>query len=564
MRKIQIILCILAVMLLHGISVNAAPLNYIIDMEYSENLLTFEGKAEPNDYISIEVILADIDPTNFWNVISGNNSNKSVVYDTDKLIYADYIKADENGNFSLNMTITQEDTYKIFIYSTAEEKVYEQTFNFTDKDSYKRIIDILNGYVDQNNKTEFQNTLNIAKDHIGFDDPAFASVDFDKISGLIFDRLKEKNERLSNGNSNDNEDLYATAAFIVALNEGVNIDEISDRVKAMSVTDDKFDNFISQIFVVDESKNLFASLMKGKNLDFENIDRKAKEALILTTVRYPDGWGNIQQVFNAYGTSVLGLTSVTSDGSVYQKLAGKSYNDIPALTAAYKSFLDSNSGGGTGGGGAGGGGGTGGKDVSTGAVIAPPPTINPGVTETLTMPFEDLNSVPWAYSAISNLYTQRIISGVSEEKFMPDKNVKREEFATMLVQAMGLSVTGVGKQFKDVVAGSWYEGYVKTACSNNIVSGMPNNMFGVGYDISRQDMAVMVMNAMVSNGYFPSGSELKFEDADLVAGYAKTAVAELAKLGIVSGVDETHFAPTGVATRAQAAVIIDRALSYLK
>ena len=180
------------------------------------------------------------------------------------------------------------------------------------------------------------------------------------------------------------------------------------------------------------------------------------------------------------------------------------------------------------------------------------------------MPFEDLNSVPWAYSAISNLYSKGIVNGVSEDRFQPDRNVKREEFVKMLIVAMGLKLDENGNQFNDVPAGSWCEKYIKTAHNNKLISGMPDNMFGVGQNISRQDMAVMVMNAIVSKGYTVTGQTLSFADADEVSDYARTAIAELAAMGIVTGVDSSDFEPKGVATRAQAAVIINRALSYLK
>ena len=92
---------------------------------------------------------------------------------------------------------------------------------------------------------------------------------------------------------------------------------------------------------------------------------------------------------------------------------------------------------------------------------------------------------------------------------------------------------------------------------------MDDNSFGSGIGISRQDMAVMIYNAMKLKGYVASGQENNFADKALCADYANEAIAELSSKGIVGGVGDNMFDPSGEATRAQSAVIINRALSYL-
>ena len=581
MKKLCIIICIAALLSTQFIFANAADtFSYDIIMNYTDNLLTFKGKTTPNDMLSIEVVPANENLANLWSSIRNSKKTKiseevTVAYNADAVTFADFFEADSKGEFSLTASITEYNEYKVLIYSEKNDCIVEKNFIFTDKDSYKGVVDILNGYIGSNDKSSFQRDLKSINTAIGFSDSDFSALNFDDISDLIFDELVLTNSDLSTNNSSDNEKIYHTAGLIVALNSGMLIEGVSDKTVVSNATDSKFDSFVNRIFVTNDSKNMFASLMLNKNIaDFEDFSDKAKEALILTAVKYPDGTTNIQDLFNEYGTSVLGLSSVSTNSGVYDKLAGNTYNTINELVTAYNGFVatlgnggniivNSGSGWGTGGGGGGG------SSVGTSGVVGIPSSIAGGSTgsapmlETLQMPFEDLNSVPWAYSAISNLYTKKIINGVSENKFMPDKNVKREEFVKMLISATELPVSDVGNEFSDVEKGSWYEAYIKTAHTNKLVSGMPDNTFGVGANISRQDMAVMVMNAMIKCGYTPKGATLTFEDAGQVSDYAKTAVAELAGLGIVTGVDSVTFNPTGVATRAQAAVIINRALSYL-
>ena len=61
----------------------------------------------------------------------------------------------------------------------------------------------------------------------------------------------------------------------------------------------------------------------------------------------------------------------------------------------------------------------------------------------------------------------------------------------------------------------------------------------------------------------PKNTELSFNDSENISDYAKEAVAELSALGIINGVGDGMFQPKSVATRAQAAVIIDNVFEYL-
>ena len=122
------------------------------------------------------------------------------------------------------------------------------------------------------------------------------------------------------------------------------------------------------------------------------------------------------------------------------------------------------------------------------------------VTE-IKLKFIDLGSVRWAYSSISVLFDMGIVSGVSDEEFLPEREVKREEFTKMLVMATGKTPGKYEGVFEDVPSDAWYADYVGCAYSEGIVSGISDTMFGVSENITRQDMAVMIYRAMLSNGY---------------------------------------------------------------
>ena len=89
------------------------------------------------------------------------------------------------------------------------------------------------------------------------------------------------------------------------------------------------------------------------------------------------------------------------------------------------------------------------------------------------------------------------------------------------------------------------------------MSGVPENEFLPDANISRQDMMVIIYNALIESGYKLSASKEDFADFDTVSDYAKKAVSSLAGDGVISGRGGNMIAPSETATRAEAAVFIN-------
>ena len=104
--------------------------------------------------------------------------------------------------------------------------------------------------------------------------------------------------------------------------------------------------------------------------------------------------------------------------------------------------------------------------------------------------------------------------------------------------------------------------YVASGAGKGIVSGNGAG-FNPNANITREDMAVMIYNVMKSLGVNFSEVNDTFADYDQISDYAKEAVSALAAKGIINGVGDNMFAPKATATRAQAAVIIDRILGVI-
>ena len=173
--------------------------------------------------------------------------------------------------------------------------------------------------------------------------------------------------------------------------------------------------------------------------------------------------------------------------------------------------------------------------------------------------FNDIENVAWAKEAIIELSNRGIVNGISEGIFAPDINIKREEFVKMIVEIFELHADFKTSIFVDVDDDAWYSDYIIAASENGIINGISDYEFGIGQNISRKDMAVIIHRVL-------SGSQFKtstVEFSDVENDYAKEAIYDLQSVNIINGVSSTQFAPDKYATRAESAVILYRVLKFI-
>lgn len=190
-------------------------------------------------------------------------------------------------------------------------------------------------------------------------------------------------------------------------------------------------------------------------------------------------------------------------------------------------------------------------------------TINPGEivkapednVETNGTSYIDVPADAWFADYVEELTKKGIVSGDGSGYFYPNNSVTREEFVKMLLLGMGMETTYGENIFDDVADGKWYEEYIVTAYKNGLVNGITDTTFGVGNNITRQDMAVMIARVLEKKGHTLEKSEKLFADDAQISEYAKDAVYAMRKMGIIDGYDGI-FDPTSPLTRAQAAKVI--------
>lgn len=108
--------------------------------------------------------------------------------------------------------------------------------------------------------------------------------------------------------------------------------------------------------------------------------------------------------------------------------------------------------------------------------------------------FSDLAGYEWAKTAIEALSDMGIINGIGNKSFAPSNNIKREEFAAMVVRLAKIEQSGIQNPFSDVNESDWFTAELSAAFKNGIINGMGDGTFGAGKNITRQDMAVILFN----------------------------------------------------------------------
>lgn len=186
-------------------------------------------------------------------------------------------------------------------------------------------------------------------------------------------------------------------------------------------------------------------------------------------------------------------------------------------------------------------------------------TENVPVEPDPTVPFTDVNEGDWFYDAVSYVYENGMMNGVSENSFAPNATTSRAMIVTILYRLENEPAVS-GSSFTDVASGQWYTNAVAWAAENGIVNGVTDTTFAPNSAITREQMAAILYRYAAWKGCDVSGRvDLSgYTDAASVSAYATEAMAWANAEGLITGVTNTTLRPAGSAVRAQAATILMR------
>ena len=179
--------------------------------------------------------------------------------------------------------------------------------------------------------------------------------------------------------------------------------------------------------------------------------------------------------------------------------------------------------------------------------------------------FTDISN-HWAYSAISYMLNNGLMSGMTAYKFEPNTNITRAMFVSLLYRLAGrpnvsLSASS-SNSFSDVRdQNSYYYYAVAWASSNGIVSGYTDGTFKPDNLVTREQCASFLYRFARYknlNLNYSNSSLNQFTDVGQVSSYALIPMKWAVSRGIMSRTTTTTLSPQTTCTRAMSAQLLKK------
>ncbi len=170
----------------------------------------------------------------------------------------------------------------------------------------------------------------------------------------------------------------------------------------------------------------------------------------------------------------------------------------------------------------------------------------------------------WAKDAVAFVSSHELFQGITETSFAPDAQMNRAMLAVVLYRLENAAEDDGRTDFDDVPEGMWYTAAVSWASKADIVSGM-----GTGFEpdgsVTREQLVVMLYRYAKMQGLSTSvsGDLSEFSDGAQTSDWARDAMSWAVGSGLISGRSATQLDPTGTATRAEVAAILQRLVEQM-
>lgn len=177
--------------------------------------------------------------------------------------------------------------------------------------------------------------------------------------------------------------------------------------------------------------------------------------------------------------------------------------------------------------------------------------------------FMDAPRGQWYYDAVEYCAEKGLFAGTSACTFSPDNAMTRAMLVSVLWRLDGKPAPEGTASFADVQRGAWYADAVCWAAENEIVFGVGDGKFAPDDNITREQIAAIMLRYAKKKGYDTQEKTdiSSFADSSRVSSYAVEAIQWANAAGILSGSKEGSqvlLLPQNNATRAQLASILMR------
>lgn len=172
--------------------------------------------------------------------------------------------------------------------------------------------------------------------------------------------------------------------------------------------------------------------------------------------------------------------------------------------------------------------------------------------------FEDVSEEDSFFESVCYVETSGLMSGVSDSQFAPYENLTRAMFVTILYRAEGEPKISGDVSFGDVKSDSYYANAVIWAEQNNLVNGVDEKNFAPNKNVTREQIATVMLRYAKYKNISPVGAwaiKLEYSDTASISNYAVEGVMYCTLSGIMFGNESGEFEPKRGATRAEIAYV---------
>ena len=179
---------------------------------------------------------------------------------------------------------------------------------------------------------------------------------------------------------------------------------------------------------------------------------------------------------------------------------------------------------------------------------------------------KDIDPNAWYHEYVDYVVENGLMYGIADDRFGPDVTTSRAMIVTILYRLENSPAVSGSSPFDDVAEGLWYTDAVKWAEANEIVEGYSPEKFGPNDNITREQFAAIMYRYSQFKGYDVSKTaDLSgYADASEISDWAVPAMKWAVAEGLIAGRTTTTLVPRGNATRAEAATILMRYIESAK
>ena len=175
-------------------------------------------------------------------------------------------------------------------------------------------------------------------------------------------------------------------------------------------------------------------------------------------------------------------------------------------------------------------------------------------------PYSDMKNTEgkWFHESVDYAISNGYMTGVENNLFAPNRAVSRAMVAQILYAAEEKPAVTKSAGFSDVKAGKWYTNAVNWTASKGVVAGYPDGSFKPDKDVTREELATILYKyAQTKTDAFGIAEDAleRYPDKNQIHTYAVNAIGWAVSNKIISGTN-VGLEPRGTATRAQLAVMI--------